>query len=175
MNKDFYELKENKTKELQLLSNIKTNEGSKTSKNSNYANIKHNNLRINCNIKEKKSNGNFPNENATNKKPNIPIASLEKSNKKFELADLKFNLNYEFDLYSQQEYNLNYQKRKKSANSGNSKSPERICYSDNDYFKKAESRNFEPKINTPNTNIIEDKTGITNENKALSLQESKYF
>jgi len=175
MNKDFYELKENKTKELQLLSNINTNEGSKTSKNSNYANIKHNNLGIDSNIKEKKSNGNFPNENETNKKPNIPIASLEKCSKKFQLADLKFNINYEFDLYSQQEYNLNHQKRKESENSGNSKSTARICYSDNDYFEKAERQNFEPKINTPNSNIIEDKTGITYENKALSLQESKYF
>lgn len=190
LNKDFYELKEKTINEQDLNSKILlTNEGSKTTKNFTFVQNNHtSNINKICNSSKQETNkkenncasGNNQIDKA-NKKPNIPISVSKEPNcnaKKVEFEDLKFNINYEFDLYSQHNDLLNNQHHqltnpKNISITGNSKSPERLSYSDIDYFENAEKPNFESKINTPNTNSIQVKAENINKNKGLSLQESK--
>jgi len=157
---------------------ILTIDGSQTTKNSNFINIKKKEI----SSANKTENNSGLNRNTKivmdNKKPKIPPATKNINHKKFEFDELQFNINYQFDLYNQQE-DLKNVKRKNSANSINeNRSPDRMSYSDNDYLANIEQDNFEHQVSTPNSNLrnknIEELDYNISNKKGYSLQESNY-
>jgi len=187
LDKSFYALKLKKIQEQDINSDL-TNDGRQTTRSfTNAQNKKNNNIIDNNSFvdtnKEEKIDGDQ--NDKERKKSNTPIAGVKdsNSNKKCEFEVFKFNNNYDFDLYNQQDYHLNHHqqhpiRKDTTSNSGSSKSREKSPYSYNDYYDpNAEKPNYEPIINIPNRNVIQDNIANSSKNKnlTLSLQESKIF